>query len=105
MVYITAMHKMNVKSLDFNLLVALKVLLDEKHVTRAAERIGLSQPAMSRALGRLRVIFNDPLLVKSTKGLCLTPKAKELYQPLQTILIDINQLVSSTKFEPAVIQK
>ena len=64
------MHEMNLKSLDFNLLVALKALLEEKHVTRAADRISLSQPAMSRALAKLRVIFNDPLLVKGTNGLC-----------------------------------
>jgi len=99
------MHEMNIKSLDLNLLVALKALLDEKHVTRAADRIGLSQPAMSRALGRLRVMFRDPLLVKSTKGLCLTVKAKELYQPLKTILLDVSQLVSPTAFDPIVIEK
>lgn len=99
------MHKTNLKSLDLNLLVVLKALLDEKHVTRAAERVGLSQPAMSRALGRLRVMFRDPLLVKSAKGLCLTAKAEELYQPLKNILMDVTQLVSPTTFEPAVIQK
>jgi DNA-binding transcriptional LysR family regulator len=99
------MHELNIKSLDLNLLVALKALLDEKHVTRAADRIGLSQPAMSRALGRLRVMFRDPLLVKGAKGLCLTSRAKELYQPLKAILIDVTQLVSPTTFEPDVIQK
>ncbi|HSW69402.1 MAG TPA: LysR family transcriptional regulator [Gammaproteobacteria bacterium] len=96
---------MNIKSLDLNLLVALKALLDEQHVTRAADRIGLSQPAMSRALGRLRVMFRDPLLVKSAKGLCLTPKAKELYRPLKTILTDVVQLVSPTSFELGVVEK
>jgi len=99
------MHETNIKSLDLNLLVALKALLEEKHVTRAADRIGLSQPAMSRTLARLRTMFNDPLLVKGAKGLCLTAKAKELYQPLKTILIDVAQLVSPTIFEPAAIQK
>lgn len=99
------MHEMNLKSLDLNLLVALKALLEEKHVTRAAERIYLSQPAMSRALGKLRIIFNDPLLIKGKDGLHLTPKAKEIYQPLKSILFNIIQLVSPTSFEPAQVQK
>ncbi len=99
------MHEMNMKSLDLNLLVVLKALLDEQHITRAAERVGMSQPAMSRALGRLRVMFNDPLLIKGTKGLCLTSKAEELYQPLKIILSDLTQLVSAKTFEPAVMQK
>jgi DNA-binding transcriptional LysR family regulator len=99
------MHEINLKSLDLNLLVALKALLEEKHVTRAAERIHLSQPAMSRALGKLRIIFNDPLLVKGKNGLHLTPKAKEIFQPLKSILSDIAQLISPTSFEPHLEKK
>lgn len=99
------MHEKNLKSLDLNLLIALKSLLEEKHVTRAAEKINLSQPAMSRALGKLRIIFNDPLLVKSTQGLCLTSKAKELYQPLKSILFDVTQLISPKTFEPSLVKK
>lgn len=88
------MLELNLKKIDLNLLTVLKALLDEQHVTRAALRVGLSQPAMSRSLARLRHLFQDDLLVKSNKGLCLTPKAAELYQPLQQILADIQQLVS-----------
>ena len=66
------MREVNLAALDLNLLVALKALLEERHVTRAAEKVGLSQPAMSRALGRLRVMFKDPLLVKGTSGMTLT---------------------------------
>src|SRR5688572_26260842 len=68
--------------LDLNLLAALDALLQERHVTRAAERIGLSQPAMSRALGRLRRIFNDSILVRVGNELYPTPYATELIDPV-----------------------
>ena len=55
------MREVNLGALDLNLLVPLKALLEERHVTRAAEKVGLSQPAMSRALQRLRRMFGDPL--------------------------------------------
>ncbi len=80
------MREVNLSSLDLNLLVALKALLDERHVTRAADRGGLSQPAMSRALQRLRIMFKDPILVKGTGGMTLTARATELHGPLQGIL-------------------
>lgn len=98
------MHKTNLRSLDLNLLVALKALLDEKHVTRAANRIGLSQPAMSRALGRLRVLFKDPLLVTSGNGSGLTARAMEIQQPLQVIFAEIHQLMSPPSLDPASMQ-
>ncbi|EKD71727.1 MAG: Transcriptional regulator, LysR family protein [uncultured bacterium] len=85
------MHEMNIKKLDLNLLIALKALLEEKHVSRAAERIGLSQPAMSRALAKLRRVLNDPLLVKGANGLDLSARASDLYQPLLNILSEIHR--------------
>lgn len=99
------MREVNLKTIDLNLLITLKALLDEKHVTRAAQRIGLSQPAMSRALFRLRTLFKDALLVKTIHGLCLTPRANELYQPLNNILDHIHQLVSNQTFKPAEIER
>lgn len=95
------MHETNIRSIDLNLLVALKALLEEKHVTRAADKIHLSQPAMSRALGRLRKMLNDPLLVKGPAGLTLTTRASELYPVLQSIFNDINHLISPPTTEPA----
>jgi len=83
------MREVNLSSLDLNLLVTLKALLDERHVTRAAERVGLSQPAMSRSLQRLRIMFKDPILVKGTGGMMLTARAEELKLPLQGILNEI----------------
>jgi hypothetical protein len=79
MIYI---HEMNLNSLDLNLLVALDALLKEANVSRAAMRIGLSQPATSHALQRLRDIFGDPLLVRSGARMELTPRAQGLRGPL-----------------------
>ena len=60
---------------------------------------------MSRALARLRTMFKDPLLVRSTHGLCLTSRADEIYQPLRSILTDINQLIIPQSFIPSLIEK
>jgi len=98
------MREMNIKNLDLNLLAALNALLEEKNVTRAAARINLSQPATSRALARLRNMFQDPLLVKGAKGMVLTARANELYQPLQHILNDITAMVSPPSIEPGAMQ-
>ena len=69
---------MNLAGVDLNLLVALRALLQERNVTRAGGVVGLSQPAMSNALGRLRRQFGDELLVREGRGLVLTPVAREL---------------------------
>jgi DNA-binding transcriptional LysR family regulator len=83
--------------LDLNLLAALDALLQERHVTHAAERIGLSQPAMSRALGRLRRIFNDDILVRVGNELYPTPYANELVRPVHELMEGIYELV---KYKP-----
>lgn len=61
------------RSFDLNLLISLYALLEERHISRAAERVGMSQPGMSRALNRLRKEFRDPILVKGAGGFELTP--------------------------------
>lgn len=83
--------------LDLNLLAALDALLQERHVTHAAERTGLSQPAMSRALGRLRRIFNDDILVRVGNELYPTPYATELVEPVHDLMEGIYELV---KYKP-----
>lgn len=93
---------MRFKSLDLNLLVALDVLLDEQNVTRAAERLNISQPAMSAALSRLREHFNEPLLVLHSKRMIPTPAALEMREPLKKLLQDAEILVTkTTHFDPA----
>jgi DNA-binding transcriptional LysR family regulator len=93
---------MNLRSVDLNLLVALNALLTDLHVTRAADRIGLSQPAMSNALSRLRHIFKDELLVRTANGMQATPRAIELSEPVKRLLRQVERLLDSeSAFDPA----
>jgi DNA-binding transcriptional LysR family regulator len=77
---------MNIGSIDLNLLVAFEALMDERNVTRAAERVGLSQPAMSNALARLRRTFDDPLFVRTPSGMDPTGFAVALAGPVRDAL-------------------
>lgn len=86
---------MNLRSIDLNLLVALDALLTERHVTKAADRVGLSQPAMSNALNRLRTMFKDELLVRTTTGMKPTPRATELAEPLRQVLRQVERVMAS----------
>jgi DNA-binding transcriptional LysR family regulator len=73
---------MNLSSVDLNLLAAFDALAKERNVTLAANRLGLSQPAMSNALARLRRLFNDPLFVRTVAGMQPTPYAQQLQEPI-----------------------
>ncbi|MDX3925324.1 MAG: LysR family transcriptional regulator [Shinella sp.] len=84
---------MNLRSIDLNLLVVLDALLDEAHVSRAAERLNLSQPAASSALERCRHLFGDSLLERGGGTMRLTPKAEALREPLKNLLADIRAVV------------
>lgn len=92
---------MNLAALDLNLLVALDALLSEAHVGRAAMRIGLSQPAASHALRRLREIMDDPLLVRVGARMELTPRAQALRAPLTQALDQLRGLFVAESFDPA----
>lgn len=92
---------MNLAALDLNLLVALDALLAETHVGRAARRIGLSQPAMSHALRRLRDIAGDPLLVRVGARMELTPRAESMREPLVAALDQVRGLFQAGGFDPA----
>lgn len=97
---------MNLRSMDLNLLVALDALLSERHVTKAADRIGLSQPAMSSALNRLRGMFSDELLVRTTTGMKPTPRAVELVAPLQQLLRQVERVLESDSgFDPKTAER
>src|SRR4051812_11588011 len=101
--HIHAGDAMNLSQVDLNLLVALDALLSERNVTRAGERVGLSQPAMSSALSRLRRLFQDELLVREGRVYELTLLAQELRDPLQNILEMIDQTIEKKPaFDPAV---
>ena len=84
---------MNLRAVDLNLLVALDALLAERHVTRAAERVGLSQPAMSNALGRLRHLFKDAILVRTATGMQPTPRARALAGATRQLLRQVEHLL------------
>lgn len=97
---------MNLRNLDLNLLVALNALLEEQHVTRAALRLGLSQPAMSNALTRLRRAFGDELLVRTPSGMEPTARALELQRPLRQVLHEIEKMTERGRdFEPETTSK
>jgi DNA-binding transcriptional LysR family regulator len=90
---------MNLNSLDLNLLVALDALLKEASVSRAAMRIGLSQPAASHALQRLRDVIGDPLLVRTGARMELTPRAQALRAPLAQTLDQVRGLFTPDEFD------
>jgi DNA-binding transcriptional LysR family regulator len=94
-------YRMNLFSIDLNLLVALDALISEAHVGRAARRIGLSQPAASHALNRLRDLFSDPLLVRVGSRMELTPRAAGLRESLAESLQQVQRLLAADSFEPA----
>ncbi len=92
---------MRFKGLDLNLLVALDVLLAERNVTAAAEKLHLSQSAMSGALSRLRDYFRDDLLVQEGRRMVLTPRAFSLMAPVHTALLQIEATVAApADFDP-----
>jgi DNA-binding transcriptional LysR family regulator len=97
---IMRIRRMNLASLDLNLLVALDALLAEAHVGRAGARIGLSQPAASHALRRLRELLADPLLVRAGARMELTPRAQALRGPLAVALEQVRGLFVAKTFDP-----
>jgi DNA-binding transcriptional LysR family regulator len=86
---------------DLNLLVALQVLLEERNVTRAAERLGVSQPALSKTLQKLRDTFQDELFTRTAHGLIPTPRAEALSAGLPPALTLLDALLEKDEFEPA----
>ncbi len=92
---------MNIARVDLNLLVYLDVLLREKNVTRAAEQLGITQPALSNGLRRLRKLFNDPLLVRTSDGMTPTERALELRPRICDALYTLEQAIQpKTPFKP-----
>lgn len=94
------MHWIHDTRLDLNLLRTLHVLLEEGHVSRAAERLSLTQSAVSHALGRLREHFGDPLLVRRGQRMVPTPRAVALQAPLRHALDALEQIATPAVFDP-----
>lgn len=99
------MRVMHLREIDLNLLHALQALLEERHVTRAASRCRLSQPAMSRALNRLRDVLGDPLLLRTGGAYERTPRAESALRELELIMARLTALLEGDKFSPARSQE
>lgn len=100
------LHDVQLGGIDLNALVSLDALLEERSVTRAAARVGLTTSAMSHALRRLRSLFDDPLLVRGKEGMMLTPRAEELAMPLRRGLLDLQRAVrGQVSFDPATARR
>lgn len=97
---------MNLATIDLNLLKAFDAMIAERRVTHAAARIGLTQPAMSNALSRLRHLFKDQLFVRTTEGMRPTPRARQLAGPIQRALRGIEEAIAgSITFDPATAER
>ena len=93
---------MNISRIDLNLLVYLDILLREQNVTKAADQLGITQPAMSNSLRRLRQLFDDPLLIRTSQGMTPTERAVELQPLVRNIIASVEQAVQpSAEFDLA----
>ncbi|MGA0569759.1 LysR family transcriptional regulator [Variovorax sp. VNK109] len=97
---------MHVKDVDLNLLRLFDAVFRARSVSRAAEMLGLTQPAASQGLTRLRALLHDPLFIRAPGGVQPTPKANRLAEPVRLALVGIEQALSETAaFEPAVAER
>ncbi|MEO0322399.1 MAG: LysR family transcriptional regulator [Myxococcota bacterium] len=87
--------------LDLNLLLTLRALLHHASVSQAAHALGSTQPTVSRGLAQLRLAFGDPLLVRTGRGMALTPVAKAMVEPLERALGHVDRLRGTAHFDPA----
>lgn len=101
-----AMPPRNIRQTDLNLLIALNMLLEERNVTRAADRLGLTQSAASRMLGRLRASFDDPLFVRTSRELTPTKRALDIAGPLRDYLFGLEKLLAEGEaFDPRTARR
>src|SRR6476660_119970 len=88
-------------AIDLNLLVVFDAIMRDRSVTRAGQRLGLSQPAMSHALTRLRHMLKDELFIRSPNGMMPTPRAEELASPIRMALDGLQQSLETVQFDPS----
>jgi len=99
------MRQVNLSGIDLNLLPPLHALLTRKNVTRAASDVGMSQPAMSRALARLRHLLDDPLLIRGTKGLMRTPRGEALIPVVARAIENLTGVFEPQHFDPKKVKR
>ncbi|MCH8493441.1 MAG: LysR family transcriptional regulator [Idiomarina sp.] len=85
------------RNIDLNLLIYLDALLRERNVTRAAEQLNITQPAMSNGLKRLRNLLNDPILVRTSEGMVPTERALTMQQPVRQILYSVEEVIQPSR--------
>src|SRR6188474_3264817 len=96
------LNKIDLSRADLNLLALFEVVLEERHVGRAAERLRLTPSAVSHGLGRLRRMLNDPLFLRTPKGVVPTARATELAAPVAEVLARARSIISTAEpFDPA----
>lgn len=99
-------HVVNIRDVDLNLLVMLDALLRERSVTRAAEAMAITQPAMSNALKRLRKLIGDPILVRTAGGMQPTVRAEQLQRPVRNALAQMEAAIAPNRaFDPATAER
>ena len=98
------MSEIDYLNIDVNALRTFLTVLEEMSVSRAAERLGVSQSAVSHTLDKLRKIFGDPLFVREGRGIESTTRARELRTPVESVLDDLKSLTDHRKFDPRVEQ-
>src|SRR2546425_9089806 len=100
------MARLELGDFNLNLLLALDGLLSQRSVTAAARRVRVTPSAMSHSLSELRYLLGDPLLVRSGRGMVLTPRAEALVGPMHTLLKDVERLLrGGTSFDPATTSR
>jgi DNA-binding transcriptional LysR family regulator len=99
------LRPMQLKNFDLNLLVVFEAVQRERSMTRAGEKLGLSQPAMSHALNRLRWLLKDQLFVRTPKGMMPTPRAERLSEPISRALSDLQRTLDPEEFTPVESQR
>ena len=97
----TAIQDVHIRKLDIGMLWALYMLLEKKSISGVAREIGLSQPALSHSLGKMREIFNDPLLIREGNQLVLTPCAMSLRDKLEDLMPSVQNLFDPLEFDPS----
>ena len=99
------MSQMNWGAIDLNLLVVFDAVMQERNVTRAGAKVGLSQPAMSHALNRLRYMLKDQLFVRTPEGMVPTPRAEQLAGPLRQALSELQSALEPEAFDPSKAER
>ena len=96
---------MNLAGLDLNLLLVFDAVMNERNATRAGERIGMSQPAVSNALNRLRYVMKDELFLRGAEGMRPTARAMELEMPVRRALTEIEHALDPVVFDPKTAKR